>query len=260
MRSNPFAKAIPETQRFMSRDFKEMSDRLERIKDIRGIGVFTAPPGCGKTFALRCFAKGLNPTLYHTAYICLATVSVTEFYSQLCAALGVDASQRKAAMFRSIQQRLHAMYKEQRRPLILALDEAHELDARILKDIKMIMNHDYDSVDCFTLILLGEPHLNASLQKPAHEALRQRIVIHYNFEGLSPDETSRYILHKLESAGAAASVVGDGVMNAVHGYAHGRPRQIDCLMECALTLAAQRNQTVLDTDTVFAAMNLMELA
>ena len=44
------------------------------------IGVFTASPGMGKSFALRCFAAGLNPGLYHMEYICLSTVSVMEFY------------------------------------------------------------------------------------------------------------------------------------------------------------------------------------
>jgi hypothetical protein len=33
------------------------------------------------------------------------------------------------------------------------------------------------------------PHLNNILEKPVHEALRQRIAVHYNFEGLSDGET-----------------------------------------------------------------------
>jgi type II secretory pathway predicted ATPase ExeA len=162
-------------------------------------------------------------------------------------------------MFRNIQHRMLAMYKEQRRPLILALDEAHELDARILKDIRMIMNQNFDSLDCFALILLGEPHLNSTLQKPVHEALRQRVTIHYNFEGLSQDETEGYVLHKLESAGAAGNIVGDGVIKAVHGYARGNPRMIDNLMTDALTLGAQQNKHVIDTDTLLAAMNNQQL-
>ena len=35
------------------------------------------------------------------------------------------------------------------------------------------MNYGYDSLNCFTLILCGEPHLNSTLRKPVHEALRQ---------------------------------------------------------------------------------------
>lgn len=89
---NPFDKQmVKEKDAFESEDFREMTARLEYLKEIRGIGVFTASPGMGKTFALRCFAKGLNPNLYQCAYLCLSTVSVQEFYRQLCEALGLES-------------------------------------------------------------------------------------------------------------------------------------------------------------------------
>jgi type II secretory pathway predicted ATPase ExeA len=57
------------------------------------------------------------------------------------------------------------------------------------------MNQDYDSMDCFALIMVGLPHMNAILEKPVHEALKQRIVVHYNYCGLSSEETANtYIL------------------------------------------------------------------
>jgi type II secretory pathway predicted ATPase ExeA len=256
MKDNPFDKqSVREEQYFMSEDFKEMTSRLGHLKDIRGIGVFTAPPGGGKTFALRCFAKSLNPSLYHMSYICLSTVSVTEFYIQFCSALGIETSQRKSVMFKNIKERLYSMYKEKRRPLVLALDEAHELDARILKDIKMIMNESFDSLNCFALILLGEPHLNNILEKPVHEALRQRITIHYNFTGLSAKETEEYISHKLTSVGAAPSIMANGTVAAVSGYARGNPRLIDNLMTDALILGAQTQKHVIDTEIILAAIN-----
>ena len=88
-------------------------------------------------------------------------------------------------MFEAIQKQLYYLFKEKRQPLILAIDEAQYLSTGILNDIKILMNHDYDSLNCFTLILCGEPHLNHILMKPVHEALRQRIVVHYNYGGLS---------------------------------------------------------------------------
>ena len=51
-----------------------MTNRLNYLKDIRGIGVFTARPGMGKSYALRCFAAGLNPSLFHMEYLCLSTI------------------------------------------------------------------------------------------------------------------------------------------------------------------------------------------
>lgn len=59
---NPFDKQnAKEKDRFLSKDISEMTSRLDYLKDTRGIGLFTARPGMGKSFALRCFAKSLNP-------------------------------------------------------------------------------------------------------------------------------------------------------------------------------------------------------
>jgi hypothetical protein len=82
MTLNPFDKSLPENHAFRSKDHEQMLSRLDYLKNTRGIGLFTAPPGMGKTFALRCFCQSLNPNLYQLSYICLSTVSVTEFYQQ----------------------------------------------------------------------------------------------------------------------------------------------------------------------------------
>lgn len=252
---NPFDKqANPQQAGFQSSDFREMTSRLNYIKDIRGVGVFTAPPGFGKTFALRCFANNLNPSLYQMAYICLTTVSVTEFYRQFCGILNLDTSAQRSAMFKAIQDRLYLLFKEKRRPLILAIDEAHEMDPRALKDIKMIMNHAYDSLNCFALLLIGEPYLNTTLSKPVHEALKQRITIHYSFSGLSADETIEYINFKILEAGGCSSILTDGAANAVHGFSQGNPRLIDNVMSDALTIGSQLGKSVVDTDIILSAV------
>ena len=252
---NPFDKHTNSQQSsFESNDFCQMISRLNHIKDVRGIGLFTAPPGFGKTYALRCFADSLNPSLHQMAYICLTTVSVTEFYRQFCSVLNLDISAQRSAMFKAIQERLYILFKEKRRPFILAIDEAHEMDSRALRDIKMIMNHAYDSLNCFSLLLIGEPHLNNILAKPIHEALLQRITIHYNFVGLSSDETINYINHKISAAGGCAGILAEGAARAVHGFSQGNPRLIDNVMSDALTLGTQLNKKIIDTDVILAAV------
>jgi len=258
---NPFNKqSLSEKDAFISKDHKEMTSRLSYLTNIRGIGVFTSPPGFGKTFALGCFARALDRNLNEIAYICLSTVSIGEFYRQFCAALGIDSPHGKPAMFRAIQDRLYHLYKEKRKPFLLILDEANELSDTILKDLKMIMNHEFDSTNCFTLALAGEPRLNHTLGKPIHEALRQRIAIHYSFVGLSDAETEQYLLHKLRIAGAADSILGNGTLPAIIGYARGCPRLLDNLMNEALMLGAQLQKTCLDTEIIMAATNNLVLS
>jgi len=258
---NPFDKqTVSEKDAFPSTDHKEMTTRLAYLNNIRGIGVFTSPPGFGKTYALRCFAKSIDRNLNEIAYLCLSTVSTMEFYRQFCAALGLDPLHGKPAMFRAIQDRLYHLLKEKKKPFLLIFDEAHELSVPILKDLKMILNHDFDSLNCFTLVLAGEPHLNGILDKPIHEALRQRIVVHYNFAGLSDSETEQYISHKLRGAGATDSILGLGTIPAICGYARGCSRLIDNLMNEALSLGAQLEKPTIDTDLILAAVNNLALA
>ena len=258
---NPFDKhSITEKDAFFSKDHKEMLSRLTYLKSLRGTGVFTSSPGFGKTFALRCFARSLDRNLHDVAYVTLTTVSLTEFYRQFCSTLGIDPPHGKPAMFKAIQDRLFHLFKEKRKPFLLILDEAHELSSSILKDLKMIMNYDFDSLNCFSLILVGEPHLNRILEKPIHEALRQRIVIHYSFSGLTDAETEQYLLHKLRIAGAADSILGEGTLPAIIGYAHGCPRLLDNLMNEALLLGAQLEKPTLDTEVFMAATNNLALS
>jgi len=91
-------------------------------------------------------------------------------------------------------------------------------DTGILNDIKMLMNYGYDSVNYFTLILCGESHLNDTLRKPVHEALRQGITVHYNYSGLDDGEVAEYILHKIKLAGASEKIIDVAALSAAHSY------------------------------------------
>lgn len=234
-----------------------MTNRLNYLKDIRGIGVFTARPGMEKSYALRRFAAGLNPSLFHMEYLCLSTISVVDFYKQLCSLLGVSDKGGKTGMFKAIQEQITYLYKEKRQPLLLAIDEAQYLSTGILNDIKMLVNYGYDSVNYFTLILCGETHLNDNdtLHKPVHEALRQRITVHYNYAGLSDDEVSKYIPHKLQLAGASSTIIDPAALAAAHSFTQGNPRPIDNLMTDALTIGSQQDRKVIDAEIIRAAVD-----
>lgn len=256
---NPFDKSIPESNAFLSKDFKQMLSRLDYLKNTRGIGLFTAPPGMGKTFALRCFAKNLNPNLFKLSYICLSTVSVTEFYHQFASELGLDYSTKKSVMFRNIQQQVYHLFKEKHKTLVLVIDESQYLNAGIFRDIKMLMNVHFDSLDCFALAFIGQPYLISILEKPVHESLKQRIVVHYNYEGLSPDEARDYIFSRLEAAGGAHSIIDAAAVQAIANSCQGAPRLINSLMTDALILGSQLQKTVIDTEVIMAAGNNLAL-
>jgi len=256
---NPFEKSVPVKDAFISEDHNEMVNRLNYLKDTRGIGVYTAPAGSGKTFALRCFQETLNPNLYECHYICLSTVSVMDFYRQFCVTLGLDPSSRKSEMYNTIKEHLAYVKKEKSRTKIIFLDECQFLSHSVLCDLSMLLNFHYDSFSAFALALVGQPYFNNNLMKPVNEPLLQRIIVHYNYSGLSSEETVEYILTRIESAGGARSIIDEAALNAVAGSCNGNPRTINSIMTSALMLGTQMEKVSIDTDTILAACNAVAL-
>lgn len=255
-RYHPFDKEmVTSGNRFPSQDFNAVQSRLRILSESRGVGVFTAPPGDGKTLAIRCFTDNLNPNQFSTGYIALSTVTVAEFYRQWCDLLGVDKRGGKPGMLRSMKEQMKHMYKMKHQPLFLVLDEAQCLSTAILNDLKIILNFDCDSLNCICLVLCGEPHFNDILCKPIHEALLQRMTVHYEFQGLQDDEVANYVRHKITQAGGSTSILADSALNAIHGHSHSTPRIIDNLMTDALMIGAQNDKQVIDADVILAAVN-----
>jgi type II secretory pathway predicted ATPase ExeA len=258
---DPFGKhSLKVKDAFISPDHKEMINRLNFAKDARGLGIFTARPGMGKSFALRCFSESLNSNLHKMHYFCLSTVSVADFYKQFCEQLGLEAKGGKAVMFKALQERIYYLYKEKRCPLIVAIDEAQYLNSGILKDLKMLMNYQYDMLNCFTLILAGEPYLNNTLNMPVNEALKQRVTVHYNFSGLNPDDVGKYIFHKISAAGGAGDIIREDALQTIAGFCQGNPRIIDSLMTDALILGVQLGKPSIDAEIIMAAAESQALA
>lgn len=238
---------------YKSEDFIQATSRLNHLKDIRGIGLITASPGMGKSFALKAFSENLNPNLYKPVYICLSTVTVGEFYRQLCDMLGIADALGKNGRFNAIKDLIQNMYMEKKQTLILIVDEAQYLNTSILNDLKMIMNFSYDTVNCFALILCGESYLKGTLNKPIHAALKQRITVHYEYKGLSDKEVSEYILHKISIAGGTGSIITPDGLQAITGCSYGNTRVIDNIMSDALLIGEQMGKRVIDSDVILAA-------
>lgn len=252
--ANPFDKHFNTSQNcFESNDFKQVTGRLNHLKDIRGIGVFTAFPGMGKSLALKNFTESLNKNLYKDTYICMSTVTIGEFYKELCDKLGITDATGKSGRFNAIKQQINYMYKEKRQTFILVIDEAQYLNTSILTDLKMLMNFNYDTLNCFALVLCGEPHLTATLNKPIHVALKQRITVHYEFTGLMDNEVKEYVIHKIISAQGSESIIDPAAISALHSYSQGNARIIDNLMSDALIIGEQQRKKVIDSEVIMAA-------
>jgi general secretion pathway protein A len=256
---NPFDKGLDTKHHYESIDFKESQSRLEYLKSIKGIGLFTGSAGLGKTFSLRHFVSTLNPNLYKVIYMTLSTITVREFYRSLCFELGIEPSFKKVDMFRNIQDSLINYVKNKRIVPIIIIDEAQYLKTEVFNDLKMLFNFEMDSKNYATCILVGQPILNTILSKNIHEPLRQRIVINYQFTGISKEEIKNYIQSRLKLAGCSDEIYSPNAIEAIYGCCNSSIRKLNQLLEKSLIIGAQTNKPVIDTEIIMAAQNEIEI-
>ena len=112
-----------------------------------------------------------------------------------------------------------------------------------------------DSQDRAIVLLVGLPQINHTLRLNAHEALRQRIVMNYNMEGLSKAEGRIYISEKLRHAGSTFPVFDDSAIEAILNKANGIPRVMNRLCSSSLLIADSLGKKVVSLDVVTSAID-----
>lgn len=259
MKMNPFDKELASKDAYKTMDMEQMQGRLSHLRDHPGIGLFTASPGLGKTFSLRYFSDSLNPNLVRFHYICLSTVTTSEFYRQLCVTLGLEPSHKKTVMFQHIQEYFFSMCTGKNVHCMVCLDEAQYLNSDILRDLKILCNFCMDSKNCFSLILLGQPILLNMMARQPNEALRQRIAVSYRFCGLSEDEARDYIKNRMELSGASPLIFDESALTTAYGSCNASLRQLNRILTKALIIGAQNQKQNIDSDMILAAVNDISL-
>ena len=253
MKFNAFAGSSPDKFCFESDDFKQAAARLKHLYEIKGFGLFTGNPGTGKTFTIKSSVESLNPALYKVLYAPLSSVTVLDFYRGIAIGLGIVPPHKKIDLFNAIQERIISLAKDKRITPVIVCDEAQYLNAKILNDLKIILNFDMDSKKYAVVILAGSTALASNLSMGGHEALAQRIPINYTFTGLSQSEMAEYIASKLKSCGVSQTIFPDNALEALWGCCAGSPRVINSLAENCLRIGAQKGVRLIDTDIVFLA-------
>lgn len=259
MKCNPFQKGFENKNKFEFTDFKEIQARLEYLLKTKGIGLFTGSSGFGKTYSIKYFVENLNVGLYKPVYLSLSTLSVIDFYRNLCYGLGISPMHKKIDMFKQIQDTIKTYAKDRKVTPIIILDEAQYLRTDILNDLKMLFNFDIDSKDYAVLILVGQPVLNDMLSRNSHEALKQRIVVNYSFIGLDVTEVEAYLKNRLHLAGMNDSMFEEGAIKAIASNCNGSTRKLNSLIQNCLMICEQKNTNIVTTEIAMLAENELSL-
>jgi type II secretory pathway predicted ATPase ExeA len=143
-------------------------------------------------------------------------------------------------------------YAEGKR-VVLIVDEAQNLGAETLEQLRMLSNVNAEADHLLQIILVGQPELRALLMRTELRQFVQRIAVDYHLQPLARDDTWAYIRHRLHVAGGDPDLFDEAAAAAVHHLARGIPRLINALADYALVFAYADERRRVDIDTVIDA-------
>ena len=243
-KKTPFNDNPDGKQLFASQAWNQVNARLQFLVDHHATGLLTGEVGAGKSTAARSFTATLNPSLYKILYLHWSSGSGSDLLRQLARELDIEPAYRRGDLVRQISEAIVRLNQNKKQHPLLICDEAHLLSHATLEQFPLLLNFDMDSSHYLTLLLVGQPLLRRTLSLQLHEALRQRMAVHYHLEGLTREEFDAYLAHQLKAAGVSQPLFDDTATQALYQASKGILRKVNKLAVTALRLAASRKTSL----------------
>ena len=198
----PFAVTPDLRYLYLSATHQEALQHLKYgVAERKGFIVLIGEPGSGKTTLSRRFLEELDRTRFDSALILNSRVTETHMLKSILAELGETKLARSQVDLVAQMNKVLLDRIQRGRDIVLVIDGAHELKFEVLEQIRLLSNLETDKQKLLQIVLIGRPELRQVLARQELRQLRQRILVHYQLQPLSPPDLERYIQHRLTLAG-----------------------------------------------------------
>jgi general secretion pathway protein A len=256
LKYEPFSIAPDPRYLFMSERHREaLAHLLYGLGAGGGFVLLSGEIGTGKTTVCRLFLEQV-PANCNVAYIFNPKLTVAELLQSICHEfhLPVRPKEGLPATVKDYLDPLNEFLLQahgEGRNNVLIIDEAQNLSAEVLEQLRLLTNLETSERKLLQIILIGQPELRNMLARPELEQLAQRVVARYHLDALTPAETAHYIQHRCEVAGLSRPLPFERkALARIHQLARGVPRRINLLCDRALLGAFANSQAAVDSKTV----------
>ena len=225
----------------------------------RGFLTLIAKPGMGKTSLLFHYLEGLRDKA-RTAFLFQTDCNPTELMRYLLADLGLDAKRMRLPEMRAGLSRVLLGEMDAGRRFVLVVDEAQNLDDKVLESIRLLSNFETPWMKLMQIVLAGQPQLADRLAKPSMVQLLQRVSFAVRIEPFTREEVDVYIDHRLRVAGyKGIPLFSVDARALIAERSEGIPRTINNMCFCAMSYVwAMKGKTV-DRDTMIEVLDDLNL-
>ncbi|MBU0485926.1 MAG: AAA family ATPase [Proteobacteria bacterium] len=236
MIEKPFSIAPDPKFLYMSELHREaLAHLLYGIKSDGGFVMLTGEVGTGKTTVCRCLLEQI-PDDVDVAFVLNPKVTATELLATICDELDIIYPEGNTSIKIFVDRINDYLLKAHAagRKTVLIIDEAQNLSADVLEQIRLLTNLETNTRKLLQIIMVGQPELNDLLEFRELRQLAQRVTARYHIGPLAKNEVEDYITHRLAIAGFREKIFPPAAITRIYNLSGGIPRLINILCDRAL--------------------------
>jgi general secretion pathway protein A len=214
------------------------------------ITLITGEVGAGKTTLLLHLVRSLGPEV-HVGLISNPNGARAELLRWVLMALDQPAgiNDTYVELFARFQTLLIHEYASGRR-VVLIFDEAQNLSAEALEELRMFTNINSGKDELLQLVLVGQPELRDVIARPEMRQFAQRVAANFHLTAMDLRTVRAYIPHRLRVAGRDTRVFSNPSINLIYQTTGGVPRLVNQLCDLSMVYAFSKGKQLVSLATV----------
>lgn len=225
------------------------------VQEHAGFTLLTGEVGSGKTTLVRDIINKISADVT-LSMIFNTRVDGHQLIAMISSDFGLQTEGKdKVQLITELNEFLLEECTSNRRPIII-IDEAQNLSAEALEEIRLLSNLEADDFKMVQIILVGQPELKKIIAHPSLRQLKQRISISCHLNPLNREESEEYVYHRLATVGSRdCATFLDGVFDSIFRFSGGIPRLINLICDFLLLSAFVEETREIDMALADDAIN-----
>jgi len=249
---NPFAPQVPVEALQVTPPIDSFCRRVEHLASEGGFAQLTGEPGTGKSVTLRILASRLGRVRdLRTGILTRPQSGLADFYREMGDIFGAPLTpHNRWAGTKVLRERWQQHLETTLYRPVLIIDEAQEVPAAVLNELRLLTSVELDSRLLLTVVLAGDGRLIAKFRCDELLPLGSRIRVRLNLEAANSKDLASCLRHALDTAGNP-QLMTEPLIETLADHAAGNHRVLMSLAAELLAAAGQRDLAQLDEKLYF---------